>query len=171
MLVSPDMDAHASMLSYFKTQEEAMAAGAKPKVKKPAGKAGKGKNDLAELEAQLAAMEMEKKKKAERAKAEKAAAAKVGKGCSFNCVFDPICSSRRMRSSVIPQAAKKKVGGSDDDYSSDDSGLPPLEANPNRANADVEAARTVEAAIDLLGGSEYFCISVFCAVVIGVCLP
>ncbi len=52
------------------------------------------------------------------------------------------------------QAKKKAAGGSDDYSSDDDSGLPPLEANPNRANADVEAARTMEAAIDLLGGSE-----------------
>jgi cation transport regulator ChaC len=66
-----------SILVYIHTQEEAMAASAKPKVKKAGGKGGKGNNDLKELEAQLAAMEMEKKKKAEKAKAEKAAAAKV----------------------------------------------------------------------------------------------
>jgi hypothetical protein len=54
------------------------------------------------------------------------------------------------------QAAKKKKAAADDsDYSSDDD-LPPLEANPNRLMAGVEQARTVEAAIDLLGSGAFW---------------
>lgn len=165
---------HTHIRTLFPSRQEEAAAAGKPKIKKPAGKNAGKANELKELEAQLKAMELAKKQKEEKRKAA-AAATKVGLGwvgigllrlldCILNDLHSFIFMCIHLHSPphffTLHQAAKKKAAaGSDDDYSSEDD-LPPLEANPNRVMADVEQARSMEAAIDLLGGSECGCVCV-----------
>lgn len=114
-----------------------MAMSVKPKVKVAGKKANAKSKEMAELEAQLKAMELEKKKKEEKLKAAAGGGgggAAKGKGGS---------------------SKKKKGGGGDDSDESEEDyydDLPPLETNPNRKGADIESARNLDQAIDLLGG-------------------
>ncbi|TFJ85509.1 hypothetical protein NSK_003019 [Nannochloropsis salina CCMP1776] len=122
-------DAKKAELKALEEQENAMAASVKIKPKKVVNSKQAAKsNELKELEAQLKAMELEKKKKEEKKKAASADAGKKGKKSSG------------------------KKGGKDE--LSDDESLPPLEANVNRQMANVEIARGLDQAIDLLGSSR-----------------
>eukprot|EP00624_Nannochloropsis_granulata_P006172 evm.model.NODE_4484_length_14521_cov_34.797466.2 len=119
-----ERDAKRAEKAALENEEAALAASIKAKPKKvPNAKQAAKNNELKELEAQLRAMETEKKKKEEK---KKAASGGGKKG-------------------------KKGKAGSSEDESSEDEGLPPLEANPNRGMAGVEIARNLDQAIDLLG--------------------
>jgi hypothetical protein len=123
-----ERDAKKAEKAALEDEEAALAASIKAKPKKVlnAKQAAKN-NELKELEAQLRAMELEKKKKEEKKKA-----ASGGAG---------------------GKKGKKGKAGSSEEESSEDEGLPPLEANPNRRMAGVETARNLDQAIDLLGSS------------------
>ena len=119
-----ERDAKKAEKAALEDEEAALAASIKAKPKKvPNAKQVAKNNELKELEAQLRAMELDKKKKEEKKKAASGGAKKGNKG----------------------------KAGSSEEESSEDEGLPPLEANPNRRMAGVETARNLDQAIDLLG--------------------
>ena len=131
-----EKDAAAAAKRAALAEEEAMAMNVKPKVKVAGKKANAKSKEMAELEAQLKAMELEKKKKEEKLKA---AASGGGGGVA--------------KGKGSSSKKKKGGGGDDSDESEEDyyDDLPPLEANPNRKGADIESARNLDQAIDLLG--------------------
>jgi len=122
-----ERDAKKAEKAALEDEEAALANSIKAKPKKiPNAKQVAKNNELKELEAQLRAMELEKKTKEEKKKAASGGGAGGKKG-------------------------KKGKAGSSEEESSEDEGLPPLEANPNRRMAGVETARNLDQAIDLLG--------------------